>query len=109
MHAAEEKATPSLSHQQRGRAAGLRRRTSIGPYDEAGVVWEKTSQPVRSGLEVALVAGQVHQGDHLAGARNVVRAGVRAEHAVVQHLAVRVQLRTPADQSATASHASQAW
>ena len=73
------------------------RRTGVGAYDEAGVVWQKASEPVCSGLEVALVARQVNQGDHLAGARDVVRAGVRAEHAVVQHLAMRVQLQTPAE------------
>ena len=78
-HAAEEKAAHSLSHWP----TGLRRRTGIGPYDEAGVVWEETGEPIRGGLEVALVACQVDQGDHLAGARNVVRAGMRAEHAVV--------------------------
>ena len=47
--------------------------TCIGAHNQAGIVGHVPGEAVGCCLEVALMAGQVHQGDHLGGARNVLR------------------------------------
>ena len=74
----------------RQRAARL---TCICSHNQAGIVGHVASEAVGGCLKVALMAGQVHQGDHLGGARNVLCRGVAAEHLVVQDVALAVQLQ----------------
>ena len=68
--------------------------TCIGPHNQASIVWHVACQAIGGGLEVALVAGQIHQGHHLGRPGNVLSRGVAAEHLVVQDVALAVQLHT---------------
>lgn len=74
-------------------SAGLRR-TCIGANNEAGIVWQMASQAISCGLEVALMACQIHQGHHLRRPSNVLRRRVAAEHLIIQNVALAVQLQS---------------
>ena len=66
--------------------------TCIGADNETGIVWHVACQAISCGLEVALMASQVHQSHHLGRPCYVLSGGVAAEHLIVQDVALAVQL-----------------
>ncbi len=71
---------------------GSSQQTCIGAHNKTSIVWHVACQAISCGLEVALVASQVHQSNHLGGPCYVLSRGVAAEHLIVQDVALAVQL-----------------
>lgn len=74
-------------------SAGLGQ-TCVGANNEAGIVWHVASQAIGCGLEVALMACQIHQGHHLGCPSNVLRRGIATKHLIIQDVALAVQLQS---------------
>lgn len=73
--------------------------TSVGADDEACVVWQMACQAISRGLEISLMPCQVHQCDNLAGACDVVSAGMRAKQGIVEDTTPGIQLHVHTSQS----------